>query len=38
LDTGGKKEQVNYSARYETNKNKLRRFVFVISSDEWNKP
>jgi hypothetical protein len=38
LDIDGKKETVNYSARYETNKNKLRRFVFEISSNEWNKP
>ncbi len=28
LDIDGKKESVKYSARYETNKNKLRRFVF----------
>lgn len=35
LEIDGKKESVNYSARYETNKNKLRRFVFEISSDEW---
>lgn len=38
LDIDGKKQQVNYSARYETHKNKLRRFVLEISSDAWNKP
>jgi hypothetical protein len=34
LDIDGKRESVNYSARYETNKNKLRRFVLEISSDD----
>ena len=30
-----KMNRVNYSARYETNKNKLRRFVFEINSKNW---
>ena len=35
LDIDGKKEHVNYSARYESNKNKLRRFVFEINLETW---
>lgn len=37
LDIDGKNEFVNYSARYETNKNKLRRFSIEISSEQWKK-
>lgn len=35
LEIEDKKEEVNYIAQYETNKNKLRRFVFEISSEKW---
>ncbi len=38
LDIDGKTESVNYTARYVTNKNKLRRFIFEISSERWKKP
>lgn len=37
LEINGKNEEVNYTARYETNKNKLRKFVFEISSENWQK-
>ena len=35
LEIEGKTEQVSYLAKYETNKNKLRRFSFEISSEKW---
>lgn len=38
LEIDGKKEIVNYSARFETSKNKLRRFTIEILSDKWQKP
>lgn len=35
LEIDGKSQQVDYFAQYETNKNKLRKFVFEISSEVW---
>lgn len=37
IEIEGKKETVNYLARYETNKNKLRRFSFEISSETFKR-
>lgn len=37
LEIGGKTDQVSYSAKYETSKNKLRRFSIEISSDQWKR-
>lgn len=38
LKINGKIEKVNYTAQYETNKNKLRKFILEISSERWEKP
>lgn len=37
IDIDGKKETVNYIAKYETNKNRLRRFSFEISSENFKR-
>ncbi len=38
LEIDGRNESVKYSATYETNKNRLRRIVIEISSENWEKP
>lgn len=37
IDIEGKKENVNYLAKYETSKNKLRRFSIEISSENFKR-
>lgn len=37
LEIEEKNESVNYVAKYETNKNKLRRFYFEITSQNWKR-
>lgn len=37
IDIDGKKENVNYTAKYETSKNKLRRFSIEISSENFKR-
>lgn len=38
LEIDGRNKSVKYSATYETNKNRLRRIVIEISSENWEKP
>ena len=37
LEVEGKNESVSYLAKYETNKNKLRRFSIEITSENWKR-